>query len=149
MHRGPGVWVPVTRIRNKILTLISVTLRSVPRNSTINFNFMSFDVFLQKILMYSSPLIEALLFLIATLKPSSTDQKSDSFWKLTVIMRQTCPFVIKQPAHSIPRIGTPVPTFSFEHMSLLIKSFACLKVLWKQYSFLWYCCPRRKIRKAP
>ena len=65
MHRGPGVWVPETRIRNKILTLISVTLRSIPccqktRSSTINFNHISFWVILQKIIMHFFPLTEAL-----------------------------------------------------------------------------------------
>ena len=62
-------------------------------------------------------------------------------------MRQALPFVIKAtcPFYS----GSWLFSFSLVHkLSLLIKSFACLRVMWKQYSFPWYYCPRR-IWKGP
>ena len=62
-------------------------------------------------------------------------------------MRQTLPFVIKATCPWELALFPP-PAFCVVHiLSLLIKSFACLRVLRKRYSFLRYCCPR--IWKGP
>lgn len=55
---------------------------------------------------------------------------------LSFVIKLTCPF------YSGSWLLSP-STFSLVHkLSLIIKSFTCLRVLWKTYSLLWYCCPR-------
>ena len=94
-----GITKSQTRLKWLSMQAHSVTLMSIlscykPSSSTINFNLICSCVFFHKIVMHSFSVTEAL--------PDSHhgaiccwSKKFADFWKLSVIMRQTLPFVGK------------------------------------------------------
>lgn len=106
-------------------------------------------IYCKKILRNSLPFTAALP--IPDSHPRATccgSKKFHDFWKLSVMMRQTLPFVIKATHPFYLGSWHFFAAFSPVHkLSPLRKSFVCLIVLGKRYSLLWLCCQR--IWKGP